>query len=93
MDYWNSTTSKTGTGRPVDAFISPLAPFSAARPGKYSYYTYTTVINCLDYTAVALPVTTVDQEVDVVDESYSPWNELDAAVHEDFKYPLISTNW
>jgi amidase len=34
MDYWNSTANLTGTGRPVDAFIMAVAPFSAARPGK-----------------------------------------------------------
>ncbi len=38
MEYWNSTVSQTGTGRPVDAIITPLAPFAAARPGMYDYY-------------------------------------------------------
>ena len=38
MEHWNSTASLTGTGRPVDAIISPLAPFAAARPEKYNYY-------------------------------------------------------
>jgi amidase len=38
MEYWNSTASSTGTGRPVDAIISPLAPFAAARPDMYDYY-------------------------------------------------------
>jgi amidase len=38
MEYWNSTSSLTGTGRPVDAVISPLAPFAAARPNMYDYY-------------------------------------------------------
>jgi amidase len=38
MDYWNSTASLTGTGRPVDAVITPLAPFAAARPDMYDYY-------------------------------------------------------
>jgi amidase len=38
MEYWNSTASRTGTGRPVDAIISPLAPFAAARPDMYDYY-------------------------------------------------------
>jgi hypothetical protein len=37
MEYWNSTASLTGTGRPVDAIISPLAPFAAARPDMYDY--------------------------------------------------------
>lgn len=38
MEYWNSTVALTGTGRPVDAIISPLAPFAAARPDMYKYY-------------------------------------------------------
>jgi hypothetical protein len=37
MEYWNETASHTGTGRPVDAIISPLAPFAAARPDMYDY--------------------------------------------------------
>ena len=37
MEYWNSTSSLTGTGRPVDGVIAPLAPFAAARPDMYSY--------------------------------------------------------
>ena len=38
MEYWNDTTRSTSTGRPVDAIIGPLAPFAAARPGRYKYY-------------------------------------------------------
>ena len=38
MEYWNSTSSLTGTGRPVDAILAPLAPFAAARPDMYDYY-------------------------------------------------------
>jgi amidase len=38
MEYWNSTSSLTGTGRPVDAIIAPVAPFAAARPDMYKYY-------------------------------------------------------
>jgi len=38
LEYWNSTASLTGTGRPVEAIIAPLAPFPAARPDMYDYY-------------------------------------------------------
>ena len=38
MDYWNGTAAFTGTGRPVDAVIAPVAPFAAARPDTYEYY-------------------------------------------------------
>ncbi|KAL8827412.1 MAG: hypothetical protein Q9191_003195 [Dirinaria sp. TL-2023a] len=37
MDYWNTTKEKTGTDRPVDALIMPLAPFAAARPKEYNF--------------------------------------------------------
>jgi amidase len=38
MEYWDSTSSLTGTGRPVDAILAPLVPFAAARPDMYDYY-------------------------------------------------------
>jgi amidase len=38
MEYWNGTAAISGTGRPVDAVITPLAPFPAAIPNKYDYY-------------------------------------------------------
>ena len=38
MEYWNSTVAKTGTGRPVDAVVAPLAPFPAAIKDTYEYY-------------------------------------------------------
>ena len=34
LDYWQSTKSSTSTGRPVDAVISPVAPFPAPPHGK-----------------------------------------------------------
>ena len=38
MEYWNSTKDFSGTGRPVDAFIAPVAPFPASRPERYRAY-------------------------------------------------------
>ena len=34
LDHWNASISKTGTGRPVDALISPCAPFAAPPHGR-----------------------------------------------------------
>ena len=82
MEYWNSTEKLTSTGRPVDAIISPLAPFPAARPKKYAYYGYSVYVNLLDYTSVVVPVTTVDKGVDKVDEGYKPLDETDKEVYE-----------
>ncbi|KAI9743014.1 MAG: Acetamidase [Claussenomyces sp. TS43310] len=85
LDYWNRTAELTGTGRPVDAFIAPLAPFAAARPGMYDYYGYSLVANALDYTASVFPVTTVDKSIDVADAtSYTPLNEMDAKVSKSY---------
>ena len=92
MDYWNSTEKLTGTGRPVDAFITPLAPFPAARPTKYSYYGYSTIVNLLDYTACVIPVTTVDEKVDIIDKNFSPVSEQDQMVWNDCRsFPVTLT--
>jgi amidase len=89
MEYWNSTAESTATGRPVDAVISPVAPFPAARQTKYLYYGYTAYVNVLDYTSVVVPVMNVDKSIDKVDEEYSPIDDLDRAVHESCKCRLI----
>ena len=77
MEYWNSTSKLTGTGRPVDAVISPLAPFAAARPEKYSYYGYSVWVNLLDYTSVVVPVTKTDKNIDKVDSDFKPVDDTD----------------
>ncbi|TKA68211.1 hypothetical protein B0A49_07469 [Cryomyces minteri] len=82
MEYWNSTKNQTSTGRPVDALICPLAPFPAARPQKYTYYGYSTFVNVLDYTSVVVPVTTVDKNVDKVNEGFKPIDDTDKSVHD-----------
>jgi len=84
MDYWNSTAEQTGTGRPVDAVISPLAPFPAARREKYKYYGYSSFVNVLDYTSVVVPVTTVDGGVDKKVEGYQGIDEQDKQCQDDY---------
>jgi amidase len=64
MNYWNNTAELTGTGRPVDGVISPLAPHAAVIPGQYHTVGYSSFVNVLDYTSVAIPVTLADQAVD-----------------------------
>jgi amidase len=85
LEYWNSTASETGTGRPIDAIISPLAPFPAARPKLYAYYGYTTWVNLLDYTSVVVPITTVDKALDPKDADYKPLNPEDKVCAESCK--------
>ena len=51
MEYWNGTAVLSGTGRPIDAIITPVAPFAAAREKRYKYYGYSAIFNALDYTS------------------------------------------
>ena len=88
MDYWNSTAALTGTGRPVDAVVCPLAPYAAARRGMYDYYGYSIFVNALDYTCVVVPVTTADKSVDTVEAGYKALNEQDRAVFEAYDAAL-----
>jgi amidase len=84
MDYWNSTAELTGTGRPVDAVISPVAPYAAARPEGYKYYNFTVWVNGLDYTSAVVPVTIADKSRDKYPEGYKPISEADKVVVEDY---------
>lgn len=36
LEHWNNTTRETGTGRPVDAIIAPVAPYSAMPHGMHT---------------------------------------------------------
>ena len=83
MEYWNSTKDQTGTGRPIDAFLMPLAPFAAPRPTRYKYLGYSTIINTLDYTSCVVPVTNIDKDVDVVDKNFKPFSEQDKDIAAD----------
>ncbi|KAL9131643.1 MAG: hypothetical protein Q9217_000454 [Psora testacea] len=85
IEYWNGTVKLTGTGRPVDAIIMPVAPFAAARPERWRYYGYTAIVNTLDYTSCVIPVMSVDKNVDIVDQESKAVNELDKQIFEDCK--------
>ena len=52
-------------------------------PGKGRYFGYTGVANVLDYTAVAVPVGRVDEEIDVKGgDGYVPTGETDREIWE-----------
>ena len=93
LDYWNSTEELTGTGRPVDAFISPVAPFAAARPGKYIEYGYTLVVNVLDYTSCTIPVTVADKRIDVADTEFKPLSNRDQATADTCECQSSPSSW
>ena len=84
VDLWNSTASKTETGRSIDAIITPVAPYAAARPEKYKHYGYSAWINGLDVTSVVVPVTIADKNVDVYPADYKPINDNDKDAYEDY---------
>ncbi|KAJ7193376.1 general amidase [Mycena pura] len=65
LKHWEDTISQTGTGRPVDAIISPMAPYTAPPHGLNWTAEYTMWCNLLDYSAVIIPVSKVDQSLDV----------------------------
>ena len=77
MDYWNSTTAVTGTGRAVDAVLLPVAPTAAVITDKYMYYGYTNTGNLLDYSSATVPVTFADEALDPFNKNYQPLNDLD----------------
>jgi len=87
MEYWNSTEQSTGTGRPVDAVISPLAPFAAARPQGYTHYGYSIWVNLLDYTSVVVPVTKVNKTIDAKDANFKAIDEQDQKTQDTCKSP------
>ncbi|KAJ7337565.1 general amidase [Mycena albidolilacea] len=65
LNHWEETVSQTGTGRPVDAIISPMAPTPASPHGLGGIPQYTLPLNLLDYPAMIIPVSNVDPELDV----------------------------
>ncbi|KAJ7446418.1 general amidase [Mycena galericulata] len=64
LKLWEDTASRTGTGRPVDAIICPVAPYAAPPHGLNKTAQYTMSWNLLDYPALVIPVSKVDQELD-----------------------------
>ncbi|KAL6309985.1 general amidase [Sparassis latifolia] len=65
LDYWESSITRTGTGRPVDALICPGGPYPAVPHGHARPSFYTWMWNSLDYPVLAIPVTKVDASQDV----------------------------
>ena len=77
MDYWNSTAELTGTGRPVDGVICPMAPHAGVIPCQYRYVGHTVFLNAMDYTRVAIPVTYADKRVDVLEKRVEPLKPIE----------------
>jgi amidase len=41
LETWNNTAKRTKSGKPMDAFISPIAPFAAVMHNHYDHVFYT----------------------------------------------------
>ncbi|OSD03465.1 general amidase [Trametes coccinea BRFM310] len=82
LDRWEATISETGTGRPIDALICPVAPYAAVPHGQTRSSIYTIIWNTLDCPALVIPVTKVDRHVDIKPSRESFWSDEDRAVHE-----------
>ncbi|KAG6844210.1 hypothetical protein H0H87_008879 [Tephrocybe sp. NHM501043] len=82
LEHWLATANETGTGRPVDAIIAPVAPFTAVPHGKFLTAAYTIVWNVLDYPALVIPVSRVDQALDVKKPAHEFLSDLDKSVYE-----------
>lgn len=87
MDYWNSTDQLTGTRRPVDAIICPVAPHAAVIPGRYRHVGYTSFVNVLDYTSAVIPVTNADKVVHRIGNPIEYLSDIDEQVQSERKFP------
>ncbi|KAL1901092.1 hypothetical protein Sste5346_002159 [Sporothrix stenoceras] len=71
---WMATRDKTGTGRPIDALLSPCAP-SAGFPHEFPvWWGYFSMWNILDYPSTILPLNKfkIDPLTDPKDVRYTP---------------------
>lgn len=86
MEYWNSTAEHTGTGRPVDGLLCPVAPHASVTRGKYKHYGYSSFVNVLDYTSVVIPVTHADKQKDRWQSEGDYLSEIDREIHAECEY-------
>ena len=87
LERWQSTASETMTGRPIDAILCPVAPYTAPLHGTGStiaYSQYCSVYNLLDWPAISFPVTFVDPAVDPSNAGYDALSELDQSFKDSY---------
>lgn len=75
-EHWNATQTRTISGRPVDAVLSPVAPTLAPPHDTTRWWGYTSYWNLMDFPAAVFPVGRLKSE------TYTP---LDIA--SDFRAP------
>ncbi|KAL4066339.1 amidase signature domain-containing protein [Scleroderma yunnanense] len=82
LSHWNATVGQTGTSRPVDAIICPVAPYAATPHGKYGYTHYTMVWSTLEYATAVFPVTSVDPILDRKQVRHQFISDFDKEIYE-----------
>ncbi|KAK9466951.1 amidase signature domain-containing protein [Lipomyces arxii] len=86
LEYMNNTLSPSG--KPVDAWIRPVGVSASVPAGqlKLRYLGYTGLLNLLDYTCVAIPVTKADPAIDVAAPApgTGEWAEVEKLSWEDY---------
>ncbi|KAF8069193.1 general amidase [Lyophyllum atratum] len=90
LDHWERTVSRTGTGRPVDAIISPAVAYTAVPHGLNTDSFYTTLCNALDYACTVYPVTFVDPKHDRPLPPHEFHNHEDEAIYELYSTDLFT---
>ncbi|KAA1468201.1 general amidase [Dentipellis sp. KUC8613] len=92
LDYWQSSVNLTSTGRPVDALISPVAPYAPHPHGKNQGAEYTMIWNSYDYSACTFPVTKVDLSLDQPQPRDEFLSEKDEAIYKLYDTPETYKN-
>jgi amidase len=82
LERWQKTAESTGTGRPIDALITPSTPFPAIRHDMPYKWNYGVLSPLLDLTTGVFPVTKVDLEKDIIPADWQPISDKDREVME-----------
>ncbi|KAF7303278.1 Amidase domain-containing protein [Mycena kentingensis (nom. inval.)] len=91
LQHWEETVGQTGTGRPVDAIISPMAPYLAPPHGLNKCAQYTMWCNLLDYPSVVIPVGfKIDPAIDVKQPRTEFLSEEDKEIYERYDPALYA---
>ncbi|KAG6818672.1 hypothetical protein H0H93_002931 [Arthromyces matolae] len=90
LDHWEQTVRRTGTGRPVDAIISPAVAYTAVPHGLNTDSFYTTLCNALDLACCVFPVTFVDPKLDEPRTPHAFYNHEDEAIYQLYSTDIFS---
>ncbi|KAJ6016838.1 hypothetical protein N7451_000217 [Penicillium sp. IBT 35674x] len=84
LDIWQTTSSQTDTGLPVDAIILPSGGTVAPPHGTMEYFTYEAISNVLEWSCATIPVTQVNPTLDCLPEKhvFEPMSVHDQRNHD-----------